>query len=101
MAKHDCVWLLTVGHSECKECHYSAIEGVAACVHCDESLGPTEIEHRLNAYPQLKAENEALREAIADLYKQRMGKISTIKLETGLLAHKIYDALLTGGNDGK
>lgn len=37
---------------------------------------------------------ESLREAVADLYKQRMGKISTIKLETGLLAQDIYNALL-------
>ncbi len=53
MCKHE--WRLTVGHSECKECHYSSIEGVAACVHCDESIGPTEIERRLNATEMLSA----------------------------------------------
>lgn len=41
-------WRLTVGHSNCKACHYSAIEGVACCEHCNESIGPTEIERRLN-----------------------------------------------------
>ena len=43
---------------------------------------------------QLEAGNEALKNAVADLYKQRMGMSSTIKLETGLLAHDIYNALI-------
>lgn len=59
-------------------------------------LTTSDVVSRLN---QLEVENEALMDAIADLYKQRMGKISTIKLETGLLAHDIYIALLTAEDE--
>ena len=54
MTDHECEWGLTVGHSNCKACHYSAIEGVACCTHCNDSIGPTEIERRLNEHAALK-----------------------------------------------
>lgn len=66
-------------------------------VKLEAELEQADLDHSLQEQVrELEAENEMLREAIADLYKQRMGKISTIKLGTGLLAYKIYDASLTG-----
>lgn len=89
MSKHMHEWRLTVGHSECKECHYSSIEGVAACVHCDDSIGPTEIERRLSATARLSKTS-----AIAASFAARdMGdKVS----EEDLLA---YAAALEGEDD--
>ena len=57
MTEHVHEWKLTVGHSNCKACHYSSIEGVACCEICNESIGPTEIERRLNATERLSAED--------------------------------------------
>ena len=54
-SEHVCKLRLTVGHSNCKACHYSAIEGVAVCEICNESIGPTEIERRLNKYAAREA----------------------------------------------
>ena len=56
MTEHVHEWKLTVGHSNCKACHYSSIEGVACCEICNESIGPTEIERRLNTTERLSAE---------------------------------------------
>ena len=67
MTDHECEWRLTVGHSNCKACHYSAIEGVACCEVCNESIGPTGIEAMLNEHAKLKRVRDAAQVVVTRL----------------------------------
>lgn len=78
----DHEWKLTVGHSNCKSCHYSAIEGVAVCELCNESLGPTEIERILNGFTKME-----------DKYGKVLIENSKLEMAIGDASHSILHAL--------
>lgn len=46
--------------SGCEHCHYAATIGIARCLYCGKTIGPTLIENVLNYAARLRRENDLL-----------------------------------------